>query len=60
MGVVLCQAELKEEAEEAMKKEIQGESCKFDKSINGLRLRPITFLSRVCKGKEKDYHSYWD
>mmetsp|Transcript_13167 Transcript_13167/g.31418 ORF Transcript_13167/g.31418 Transcript_13167/m.31418 type:complete len:1848 (-) Transcript_13167:281-5824(-) len=58
MGAVLLQADITEEAEEAMLKEINGEKCEFDKAISGLRLRPIAFISRICKGKEKDYHSY--
>ena len=58
MGGVLLQAETTEEAEEAMNKEIEGEKCQFDKAMSGLRLRPIAFISRTCKGKEKHYHSY--
>src|SRR5210317_831761 len=58
MGAVLLQADITEEAEEAMLREIRGGKCEFDKAIKGLRLRPIAFISRICKGKERDYHSY--
>mmetsp|Transcript_357 Transcript_357/g.524 ORF Transcript_357/g.524 Transcript_357/m.524 type:complete len:620 (-) Transcript_357:114-1973(-) len=58
MGAVLLQVDLTEEAEEAMHKEIEGGKCEFDKTISKLRLRPIAFISRTCKGKERDYHSY--
>ena len=26
--------------------------------MSKLRLRPIAFISRICKGKERDYHSF--
>ncbi|CAJ1965610.1 unnamed protein product [Cylindrotheca closterium] len=58
MGAVLLQAGTTEEAEESMRKEIEGGKCKFDKSMSKLRLRPIAFISRICKGKERDYHSF--
>ena len=58
MGACLLQPEISVEAEEAMQQEMAGEDCKFEKLSKGLRLRPIAFLSRRCKGKERDYHSY--
>jgi len=58
MGAVLLQADQTEEAEEAMRKEVESGKCEFDKAISGLRLRPVAFISRICKGKERDYHSY--
>ena len=41
-----------------MLKEIEGKKCAFDLAISKLRLRPVAFLSRICKGKERDYHSF--
>ncbi|CAJ1948175.1 unnamed protein product [Cylindrotheca closterium] len=58
MGAVLLQADTTEEAEESMRKEIEGGKCEFNKSMSKLRLRPIAFISRICKGKECDYHSF--
>ena len=58
MGGVLLQADTTEEAEEAMRREMKGGKCEFDKLIKGLRLRPVAFISRACKGNERDYHSY--
>ncbi|CAJ1947458.1 unnamed protein product [Cylindrotheca closterium] len=46
MGAVLLQANTTEEAEES------------NKSMSKLRLRPIAFISTICKGKEQDYHSF--
>ena len=44
-GAVLLQADITEEAEIAMLKEMHGATCEFDKKISGLRLRPIKFIS---------------
>jgi hypothetical protein len=46
MGSVLLQAETTTKAEEALLAEINGGKCEFDKTINGLRLRPLAFISR--------------
>lgn len=58
MGAELLQANVTKEAEEAMLKEIKGGKCQSDKAIKGLSLRPFAFISRLCVGKEQDYHSY--
>ena len=58
MGAVLLQADTTEEAEESMRKEMEGEKCDFDKTMSKPRLRTIAFISRICKGKERDYHSF--
>jgi hypothetical protein len=50
-GAVLLQADVSEEVEAAMWKEIHGGQCKFDKAIEGLRLRPIKSISQVRKEK---------
>lgn len=57
-GAVLCQADTSSEAETALLKEIEGDKCEFDKTLSGLRLRPVDFASRTCKGPECNYHSY--
>ena len=44
-GAVLLQADVTEQAEIAMLKEMHGTQCEFDKKIHGLRLRPIKFIS---------------
>ncbi|CAJ1950404.1 unnamed protein product [Cylindrotheca closterium] len=60
MGPVFLQADTTEEAGESMRKEIEGGKCEFDKSMSKLRLRPIAFISRICKGKERDNRSMGD
>lgn len=59
MGAALLQAEDSDEAREAERQETQDHKCRFDKTLGQLRLRPVMFLSRKCKGPEIDYHSYW-
>ena len=58
MGSGILQSEQSEKAEEALMAEINGGKCEFDKTVNGLRLRPIAFISRRCTGRERDYHSH--
>jgi hypothetical protein len=45
-GAVLLQAGCTKEEEEAIQREINGERCEFEKTIGGLRLRPIAFISQ--------------
>jgi hypothetical protein len=45
-GAVLLQAGCDKEEEEAIQREINGEKCEFEKTISGLRLRPIAFISQ--------------
>jgi hypothetical protein len=49
-GAVLLKR-VSEEAEAAMWREIHGGQCEFDKAIEGLRLRPIKFISQLRKEK---------
>ena len=59
MGAVLLQAENSEEARDAEDRERAGGKCEFDKSIDGLRLRPICFVSRATASPlEKSRHSF--
>jgi hypothetical protein len=44
-GAVLLQAGCSTEEEDAMMREVKGGKCEFDKTVNGLRLRPIAFIS---------------
>jgi hypothetical protein len=44
-GAVLLQAGCSKEEEDAMMREVAGGKCEFDKTVNGLRLRPISFIS---------------
>lgn len=53
MGAVLCQAEDPGEATGDPKE------CPYDKTLTGLRLQPVAFIAHRCKGRERDYHSYW-
>ena len=46
MGVVLLQADISEEAKKSEAQENSGGKCEFDKSLGGMRLRPISFISR--------------
>jgi hypothetical protein len=41
----LLQAGCSKEEEGAMMREVKGGKCEFDKTVNGLRLRPISFIS---------------
>ena len=58
IGFALCQPSNDEESIKAMNQEIKGEECKFEESLNGLRLLPIVFGSRKTVGNEKHFHSY--
>ena len=57
-AAVLCQAECSKEAEEALRKELKGSKCEFDKTIKGLRLWLIAFIDQMNKEKEWSYHSH--
>jgi hypothetical protein len=57
-GGALCQAECTPEAEEAIRKESEeGTPAEFDKTISGLRLRPIAFISKRNTIAECSHHS---
>jgi hypothetical protein len=58
MGAVVLQADCTPEAEEAIQRELEGGAWEFDKTLSGLRLCPVAFISRRCKGAEEDYHSF--
>jgi hypothetical protein len=45
-GAVLLQAGCSEEEEAALMREIEGGECEFEKSMSGLRLLPIAFISQ--------------
>jgi hypothetical protein len=45
-GAVLLQAGCTDEEEAAVQREIHGEKCEYDKTVSGLRLRPIAFISQ--------------
>jgi hypothetical protein len=57
MAGAILQPKCSEAAEEEILKEVETGICNFDKTISGLRLRPIAFISGRCKGKGQDYHS---
>ena len=46
MGAVLLQADVSEEARKSEAQEKAGRKCEFDKSLEGMRLQPISFISR--------------
>ena len=46
MGAVLLQEYVSEEARKSYSQEKDGGKCEFDKSLEGMRLRPIYFISR--------------
>jgi hypothetical protein len=56
-GAVLLQADVSEEAEASMWREIHGGQYEFDKAIKGLRLRPIKFISLLRK-ESSPRHSF--
>ena len=59
MGAALLQPDEDDQrAMEAMTNEIVGEKCAFDLTKLGLRLYPLTFISRRTAGPERSYHSY--
>ena len=45
MGAVLLQSDESVEARKADSKEKASEKCEFDKYLEGMRLRPISFIS---------------
>jgi hypothetical protein len=58
MGLVILQAEATTKAKEALLNKISGGKCEFDKTINGLQLQQLAFISRRCTGGERDYRSH--
>ena len=57
-GAVLCQPECTPEAEAAIKKQLaEGSPNEFDKTISGLWLRPLQFLSKMNSVAERSHHS---
>jgi hypothetical protein len=56
-GGALCQAECTPQAEEALKDQSDGHPSVFDKTISGLRLRPLQFISKRNSVSERSYHS---
>jgi hypothetical protein len=56
-GGALCQPECTPEAEEAIKNGKPGEDLGFDKTLGGLRLRPLQFISKVNTVAEQSHHS---
>jgi hypothetical protein len=58
IGAVLLQADASDESKLAEDIESQGGPCSFDLTRSGLRLRPISFLSRKTTPAEQSYHSY--
>ena len=57
-GGALCQPECSVEAEEALRKQREeGTLADFDKTIRGLRLRPIQFISQRNTVAERSHHS---
>jgi hypothetical protein len=57
----LCQPECSPEAEEALQKDMEGKDAgkdaSFDKTISGLRLRPVQFISKKNTEAERSQHS---
>jgi hypothetical protein len=49
-GAVLLQADCTKEDEEAIRREIAGGNCEYEKTLSGLRLRPTAFLSQRRQG----------
>ena len=59
MGAALLQPNSGDaKAMEAMHKETAGGTCTFDLTLSGLRLHPISFISRRTSDPERSYHSY--
>eukprot|EP00957_Ditylum_brightwellii_P001811 139232-Ditylum_brightwellii.AAC.1 len=57
MGAVLLQADDSAEARAAEEEEKKGGKCEFDKTLGGLRLRPVAFISsKTQTGLEKSAH----
>jgi RNase H-like domain found in reverse transcriptase len=53
----LCQPECSPKAEEALRKDIEGTDAGFDRTISGLRLRPVQFISKKNLEAEQSQHS---
>jgi RNase H-like domain found in reverse transcriptase/Integrase zinc binding domain/Reverse transcriptase (RNA-dependent DNA polymerase) len=58
IGAVLLQPDTSATSQIAEDVECQGGQCNFDLTRSGLRLRPISFLSRKTTTPEQSYHSY--
>ena len=58
LGYALCQPNQDKESLEAMREEMNGGPCKFDMTLKGLRLLPISFGSRRTIGNEQHFHSH--
>lgn len=59
MGAVLLQADDSDGARKAEEQERNGGRCKFDRTLDGLRLLPIAFISRKTQTSlEQSTHSY--
>ena len=59
LGVVLLQAYVSEEAIIADAQEKDSRKCEFDNSLDGMRLRPISFISRsTVSPLEKSRHIF--
>ena len=56
-AAALCQPESTPEAEASWKRELEGATCEFDKTLSGLRLRPLQFISKRCTPSERSLHS---
>ena len=63
-GAALCQPEDTPEANEALRKEAEAAaaripvtSSQFDKTVSGLRLRPLQFISKRNTESERSHHS---
>eukprot|EP00957_Ditylum_brightwellii_P066131 5018059-Ditylum_brightwellii.AAC.1 len=57
MGAVLLQADDSPDARAAEEEEQKGGKCEFDRSLGGLKLRPVAFISRKTQtGLEKSAH----
>ena len=56
-GAVLLQADITEKAEIAMSEEMMKEKCTFEKTCDGLRLRPIYFISQK-RDEPSNRHSF--
>jgi RNase H-like domain found in reverse transcriptase len=58
IGAVLLQPDNSQTSQLAEHMENKGGQCLFDLTRSGLRLRPISFLSRKTTQPEQSYHSY--
>jgi hypothetical protein len=58
LGFALCQPDNTTESLAAMKREGEGDECKFEFCLSKLRLKPIAFESRKTIRNEKHFHSH--